>query len=95
MNETPPEHIDKVDWRIQNITWATAPFTNPATGSIVPAGASMVPVALIRYGKEQLAAAIPNATALFLNLSQTFHAEAKSLLKKCNSDKGRIRRIAE
>ena len=60
MNETPPEHIDKVDWRIQNITWATAPFTNPATGSIVPAGASMVPVALIRYGKEQLAAAIPN-----------------------------------
>jgi hypothetical protein len=95
MNETPPEHIDKIDWRIQNITWTTAPFTNPATGSIVPAGASMVPVALIRYGKEQLAAAIPNATALFLNLSQTFHAEAKSLLKKCNSDKGRIRRIAE
>jgi hypothetical protein len=54
----------------------------------MPAGASMVPVALIRYGKEQLAAAIPNATAWFPNLSLTFHAEAKSLLKKCISEKG-------
>jgi hypothetical protein len=77
-----------MDWRIQNMTWTTAPFTNPATGSVVPAGTSVVNVALIRHGKERLGAAIPNAPALFLNLSHSFHEEARSLLRKCIADKG-------
>jgi hypothetical protein len=76
MSETPPEHIEKMDWRIQNLTWTTAPFTNPATGTVVPAEAPIVSVALIRHGKERLGAAIPNASAMFLNLSHTFHDEA-------------------
>jgi hypothetical protein len=31
MSQTPPEEISKMDWRINNLTWTTAPFTlNPA-----------------------------------------------------------------
>ena len=42
----------------------------------------MFPVALIRYGKEQLAAAIPNATALFPNLSLTFSRGGEVVAQK-------------
>ena len=42
----------------------------------------MFPVALIRYGKEQLAAAIPNATVLFPNLSLTFSRGGKVVAQK-------------
>lgn len=95
MSETPPEHIAKIDWRIQHLTWTSAPFTDPATGSVVPAAASATSVALIRYGKERLGTVIPNATALFLNLSHTFHAEARSMLRKCITDKDEFGKLPD
>jgi hypothetical protein len=95
MSKTPPEHIEKMDWRIQHLTWTTAPFTDPATGSVVPAGASVVPVALIHYRKERLGATIPNATALFLSLSHSFHGEARSLLRKCIADKDKFGKLPD
>jgi hypothetical protein len=95
MPETPPEHINEMDWRIQNLTWTLKPFKDPATGAVIPAGASMAPVALIHHEKENLSAVIPNATALFLNLSHTFHAEARTLLKKCISDKDRFGKLPD
>jgi len=55
----------------------------------------MFPVALIRYGKEQLAAAIPNATALFPNLSLTFSRGGEVVAQKVYLREGRLRRIAE
>jgi hypothetical protein len=95
MPETPPEHINEMDWRIQNLTWTLKPFKDPATGAVIPAGASMAPVALIHHEKENLSAVIPNATALFLNLSHTFHAKARTLLKKCISDKDRFGKLPD
>jgi hypothetical protein len=83
MNETPPEHIDKVDWRIKNITWTTAPSQILQQGP-VEAGAS-VRVALIRYGKEQLAAAIPNAPVYSL---PTFHRDPFDRLIIAQANRG-------
>lgn len=55
----------------------------------------MVPVALIHHGKERLSTTIPNATALFLNLSHSFHAEAGMLLRKCISDKDKFGKLPD
>jgi hypothetical protein len=30
-----------MDWRINNLTWTTAPFINPETSAVVPAGAAI------------------------------------------------------
>jgi len=95
MSETPPEHINKMDWRIQHLTWTTSPITDPATGSVIPAEAPIVSAALIHHGKERLGTTIPNATALFLNLSQASHAEARELLKRCIADKNKFGQLPD
>jgi hypothetical protein len=82
INQPPPENIRNMDWRIHQLTWTTEPFKNSA-GEEVQAGAAIRTAAIIRYGKEKLAATIPNATALFLNLSYTLREEASSLIHKC------------
>ena len=76
-----------MDWRIQDLNLNTAPFKDPATANIIPAESPMVVVARIDYKKERLGTAIPKATAIFLNLSHTFHAEASLLLEKGITDK--------
>ncbi|MGA9779257.1 MAG: hypothetical protein WBS33_13385 [Verrucomicrobiia bacterium] len=77
MSETPPQHIAKMDWRIHNLTWTTAPFTNPGTSTVVAAGSAVTQAALIQHGKQQVGISIPNATALFLNLSHRHREEAE------------------
>jgi hypothetical protein len=95
MSGKPPEHIDKMDWRIQHLTYTTAPFKDPATGNIIPAESPIVVVARINHKKERLGTCIPNATALFLNLSHTFHAEASLLLEKCIADKDKFGQLPD
>src|SRR5258706_12764717 len=77
MSAQPPEHIERMDWRTNNLTWTTAPFTNPETAETVPSGAPVMQAALFSYGNQQVGVTIPNATALFLNLSQIYHVEAQ------------------
>lgn len=83
MSQAVPEHISKMDWRINNLTWTNAPFTIPKTSNVVPAGAAVTQPALIHWGTERVGITIPNATALFLGLSQMYRAEAEQWLKKC------------
>jgi hypothetical protein len=52
-------------------------------------------VTLIHHGKQRLGATIPNATALFLNLSHMFHTEARSLLRKCITDKDKFGKLPD
>jgi hypothetical protein len=94
MSET-PEHIEKMDWRIQGLTWITEAVTDPSTGRTIPAGAAVTTGALMKYQKGRVGTAIPNATALFLNLSQAFHTEANALLKKCINDKDEFGKLPD
>jgi hypothetical protein len=77
MSESPPEHIERMDWRINNLTWTLAPFTAPGSSAPVPAGAAVTQAALIPYGRQCINITIPNATALFLGLSKQYHVEAQ------------------
>ena len=44
MSHSPPEHIEKMDWRINNLTWTTAPFTAPGSTGAAPAGSPEIHV---------------------------------------------------
>lgn len=88
MSESPPESVEKMDWRVNNVTWATKPFTIPeAPTKIVAVGTPLVQAALIHYGRERVGISIPNATALFLGLSQQYHVEAQHWITKCIATK--------
>jgi hypothetical protein len=41
MSQTPPEKIRNMDWRINNVTWTTAPLTIPGTSTVISAGAAV------------------------------------------------------
>jgi hypothetical protein len=83
MSQLPPEHIERMDWRINNLTWTTAPFTTRGSPAPVPAGSAITQAALIHYGKQRIGITIPNATALFLGLSEQYHVEAQHWIAKC------------
>jgi hypothetical protein len=87
MSEQTPENIGRMDWRINNLTWTTAPFTPPGSLTPVPPGAAVTQAAIIHYGKGRIGITIPNATALLLNLSQISHVQAEQLISKCLSNK--------
>jgi hypothetical protein len=87
MKPSPPEHIEKMDWRIHNLTWTTEPLTVPGMSSPLPAGTSVKQSALFRYAKGRVGIAIPNATALFLKLSHQSHKEAQDRINRCIPDK--------
>ncbi|MEA5581898.1 hypothetical protein VB620_11170 [Nodularia harveyana UHCC-0300] len=87
MDEQTPEHISRMDWRINNLTWTTAPFTPPGSSTPVPPGTAVTEAAIIYHGKEDIGISIPNATALLLNLSQISHLQAEQLISKCLSNK--------
>jgi hypothetical protein len=76
-----PDHIAKMDWRINKLSWTTAPFVDPS-GQTIPAGASITQAAQIPYDGRQVGFAIPNATALFLDLSYRYHVESEMWLEK-------------
>lgn len=95
MSEQTPEHISSMDWRINNLTWTTAPFTPPGSSIPVPAGAAVKQAAIIHYGEERIGITIPSATALLLNLSQTCYLQAEQLISKCISSKNEFGHLSE
>lgn len=95
MKQPPPEQIERMDWRINNVTWTTAPFTPPGASTPVPAGAAITQAALIHYGKQRLGINIPNATALFLGLSEQYHVEAEHWVQKSISEKNNLSHLPD
>ena len=95
MSEQTPEHISSMDWRINNLTWTTAPFISPGSSIPVPAGAAVTEAAIIHHGEERIGITTPNATALFLNLSQACHLQAEQLISKCISNKNEFGHLLE
>jgi hypothetical protein len=87
MNQTPPENINRLDWRINHLTWTTEPFTIPQTSTVIQASAAVIQTALISCGRERVGISIPNATALFLGQSKTHHEKAEYWMKKCIANK--------
>ena len=76
-----PDQIAKIDWRINKLSWTTKSFIDPL-GRTIPAGASITQAAQQSYEGRQIGFAIPNATALFLDLSWRYHVEAGMWLEK-------------
>jgi hypothetical protein len=83
-NET--AEIQKVDWRVNRVTWTTSPMPL-VSGKILPPGASVTDPAFVKIGKQRVGISIPNATAMFLNLSCGCHKAAGELVHRCLSMK--------
>jgi hypothetical protein len=95
MSQTPPEKIRNMDWRINNVTWTTAPLAIPGTSTVISASAAVSEAALITNGSERLWITVPNATALFLGLSHKHHEEAEYWVKKCIAKKNKANQLPE
>lgn len=80
-----PAHIDAMDWRINNLTWTTAPFVDPATGNTVPAESAVTQAALLTLGAKRGGITVPNATAMFLDLSKSHMDKAQELVTACKT----------
>jgi len=70
-----------MDWRINNVTWTTA----PAVGAPIPAGAAFIQAALLTLGTKRGGISVPNATAMFLNLSKSHLDQAEAFISACQS----------
>lgn len=65
------------------MTWTTADFVDPKTGNTIPAGQAVIQAALLSLGSKSGGISIPNATALFLNLSKTHLDAANACIASC------------
>lgn len=65
------------------MTWTTAALVDPKTGKTIPAGQAVIQAALLNLGKKSGGISIPNATALFLNLSRTHLDAANACIASC------------
>lgn len=83
MSEQTPEHINKMDWRINNLTLATIPFVHPDSSNPMSTVGAEVEFGILSYGEESFGLTIPNTTALFLNLSHIYYLQAEQLINKC------------
>ena len=81
--KTPP------DWRLQAWSTLTKPFRSAEIGHTFPAGANVIEYSYVKWGRRFLGLAVPNGTAVFLNLSRTAYKQAAALLD--NKDKLKVR----
>jgi hypothetical protein len=95
MSLSPPKHIEQMDWRINNLTWTTAPFTPPGSSAPVPVESAITQTALIHHGQQRVGITIPNATALFLGLSEQYHVEAQHWAGKCIVGKNKFGQLPD
>lgn len=65
------------------MTWTTASFVDPKTGRTIPAGQAVMQAALLNLGNKSGGISIPNATALFLDLSKTHLDSANACVAQC------------
>jgi len=75
------------DWRMRDVTFVGKDWHNPWTGKMVPEGTQITVVSIIPLSKKkQLTIAVPNATALCLNISKRSWQEAKEIRKASKID---------
>jgi len=75
------------DWRLQAWSTLRKPFRSAEVGHTFPVGADVIEYSYVRWGKRFLGIAVPNGTAIFLNLARTCYLQAAAMLK----DSGRHR----
>ena len=69
------EYYTEADWRCHTVVRVAATTTVPGLGTL-PEGAIGKAVGMVDYQASQIAFSIPNATALFLNLSKRHYDDA-------------------
>ena len=75
------------DWRMSNVHHLAKDWINPWTGQTVSKGTQLTLVSEVQLNKKKkLTIALPNATALCLNISKRSWAEARDLRKKSGID---------
>ena len=76
------------DWRMQGYTTLAESWTSPWTGRVSPKGTQITVVSMIKLNKDKLLTiALPNATALCLNISKRSWEEAKKIRSESGIDK--------
>jgi len=75
-------NIKDEDWRFQAITTLSKPFKSPWTGKLHPVGTPVKAISTVRFNSKLLSFGIPNATAMFLNISHNFWEKANEILKE-------------
>ena len=73
------DHFTQADWRCHIVVRLAAPATLPGSGTVLPVGAVGKGVAEVDYQTNRIAFSIPNATALFLNLSRRYYESASMI----------------
>jgi len=69
------------DWRLQAHSTITQPYMDPNTGHVFPVGSEVMLHSIVKWGSERLLSlAVPNAVALFLNLSREAFNRSSKLL---------------
>ena len=74
------EYFTEADWRCQIVVRVAAPTTVPGLGHL-PAGAVGKGSGIIDYQSGKIGFTLPNATALFLNLSKKHYDEALAVAR--------------
>ena len=69
------------DWRLQAWSFTTKPFHSAEIGYTFPAGTDVVEYSYIKWERHFLGLAVPNGTAIFLNLSRRAYKQAAALLR--------------
>lgn len=68
------------DWRLQALTTLAKPWKSPWTGHEYPVGTQVALVSIVEYDyKRNITVPMPNATAMFLNMSHKFYIQAKEI----------------
>lgn len=69
------------DWRLQAWSFTTKPFHSAEIGHTFPVGSDVVEYSYVKWGRRFLGLAVPNGTAIFLNLSRRAYKQAAVLLR--------------
>ena len=79
---------DPNDWRMRNPLRMAEDWTSPWSGDSAPAGSQVTPVSVIRLSSDRLLAiAVPNATALCLNIARRSWDESREMRKSAKIDR--------
>ena len=77
------------DWRVQAWSPIGKPFHGAELGHTFPVWSDVVEYSPVKWGRRFLGLAVPNGTAVFVNLSRTAYKQAESLLKDTSKQKAR------
>jgi hypothetical protein len=75
------EYYTEADWRCHTVVRVAATTTVPGLGTL-PVGAVGKAVGIVDYKASRITFSIPDATALFLNLSKRHHEDAAAVSHK-------------